>query len=608
MLNKYGCSEEEKRGTELAIDEHDLRFDTSSGFHIIGEGSIGGKAKGLAFLNGLLKSAVGFKDDFPEVEISVPHALVLAGSVFECFVSRNDLKHLGRGSMADEQVAAEFLKGRMPENIKQSLGDYLADRTYPLAVRSSGMLEDARNHAYAGLYRTYMISNDQSDAQERLANLVQAIKLVFASTFYQGPKAYAKRAGHDFEIGRMAVIIQHVVGQPYGDYYYPAISGVAQSRDYYPPAGIKPEDGVATIALGFGKQVVSGERALRFCPKYPKRLLQRSSVEDVLAYAQRRFYALALNAENLPDADGRDHVVRRHVTDAASEAPVQMLAGTYVLAEHRIKDTARIEGPRVLTFAGVLKYDLFPLSGILVKLLAAGETALDASVEMEFAVDLANRHGEPSPPRFHLLQMRPMTASKANAKVSILSEEKKEALCYSRHAIGNEQQQFISDIVYVKPDLFDPAKTRVIAKQVSEINARFEGLNHHYLLVGPGRWGTADPWLGIPVRWADISNVAAIVETVSEKLNAEPSIGAHFSHNLVSLGISYLNIVRQEPDYFNWPWLTDRKVFRETDFVSHVRLSKPIVLKVDGRSSSGVILPAGHHVTDLSAGQRSIER
>lgn len=573
----------------MAIDEYNLRFDKPSGLHIIGQGSIGGKAKGLAFLNGLLNSASYFKEDFPEVIISVPKALVLAGSVFERFVSSNGLKHFGSGSADDEAVAAEFLKGAMPESIKASLAQYLSDHTYPLAVRSSGMLEDARNHAYAGLYRTYMLSNDQSNLHDRLSNLVQAIKLVFASTYYQGPKAYARRAGHNLEIGRMAVIIQHAAGQSHGGFYYPAISGVAQSRDYYPPAGMRPDDGVATIALGLGKQVVSGERALRFCPKYPKRLLQRSSVEDVLAYSQRRFYALALKAKNRPVADGRDHVVRRQITDAATEAPVQMLAGTYVLAEHRIKDTTLIEGPRVLTFAGVLKYDLFPLSKVLVKLLSAGETALDVSVEMEFAVDLADAKSE-TPPRFHLLQMRPMTASKANATVTIRPEEIEQALCHTRHAMGNEPQQFISDIVYIKPDLFDPGKTRTIAQQVSEINAHFEGSGKHYLLVGPGRWGTADPWLGIPVRWADISNVAAIVETVSEKLNAEPSIGAHFSHNLVSLGISYLNIVRREPDHFNWPWLTDQIVVRETDYVSHVHLPKPIVLKVDGRTSSGVII------------------
>jgi hypothetical protein len=265
-----------------------------------------------------------------------------------------------------------------------------------------------------------------------------------------------------------------------------------------------------------------------------------------------------------------------------------MLAGTYVVEEHRIKETTHINGPRVLTFAGVLKYDQFPLSQILLKFLAAGEAALDGPVEMEFAVDLASSKDEPS--QFHLLQMRPMTASGANVKVSISMEERQQALCFSSHAMGNMSHHQIWDIIYVKPDAFDPAKTRTIASQVAELNSYADSLNRNYLLAGPGRWGTADPWLGIPVRWADISNVAAIVETVSDKLNAEPSIGAHFFHNLVSLGVSYMSIDRWEPDRFDWAWLTRQKVSRETEFVSYVQLAKPIVLKVDGRTSSAVIL------------------
>jgi hypothetical protein len=278
------------------------------------------------------------------------------------------------------------------------------------------------------------------------------------------------------------------------------------------------------------------------------------------------------------------------INDAVDDTPIKQLVGTYVLAEHRIKDIAQIQGPKVLTFAGVLKYDLFPLSKILIKLLALGEASLNVPVEMEFAVDLAPSKGIAS--RFYLLQMRPMTASKANVKVTISPEEQSASLCYTRHAMGNHDRQHISEIVYVKPDVFDPAKTRAIAMQVAQINARVEARSRQYMLVGPGRWGTADPWLGIPVRWADISNVAAIVETVSEKLNVEPSIGAHFFHNLVSLGISYLSVTLGEPDHFNWDWLIRQKVKRETEFVAHVELAKPIALKVDGRTSTGVILVA----------------
>jgi hypothetical protein len=237
-----------------------------------------------------------------------------------------------------------------------------------------------------------------------------------------------------------------------------------------------------------------------------------------------------------------------------------------------------------------LKYDLFPLSKILIKLLALGEASLNVPVEMEFAADLASSHGNAS--RFYLLQMRPTTASKANVKVNISSEEQSASLCYTRHAMGNRDRQHISEIVYVKPDVFDPAKTRTIARQVARLNAYVEARSSRYMLVGPGRWGTADPWLGIPVRWADISNVAAIIETVSEKLNVEPSIGAHFFHNLVSLGISYLSVTARQPDHFNWDWLIRQKVKQETQFVAYVELAEPVALKVDGRTSSAVILVA----------------
>ncbi len=558
---------------------------------MIGKGAIGGKAKGLSFLNRIFDTDPSLSEGFPAVKISVPNTLVIADSAFKVFIAENSLGQLRNGTITDEAVDVEFLNGRMPAAIENSLLEYLTDHSFPLAVRSSGMLEDARHHAYAGLYRTYMLSNDQTDLHIRLANLVQAIKLVYASTFYQGPRAYAKRIGHRLESGRMAVIVQQAVGTRHGQFYYPAVSGVAMSRNYYPPAGMSPEEGAATIALGFGKQVVAGERALRFCPKYPKRLLQRSSVEDVLTYSQRRFYALQMNADWPPDSGGRDHIVRRYVSDAAEETPVKMLAGTYVLEEHRIKDTTLINGPRVLTFAGILKYNQFPLSQLLIRFLAAGEAALNGPIEMEFAVDLATTNGDES--YFHLLQMRPMTASKANVKVTISLEDKSHAVCYSGHAMGNQNRQPITDIIYVKPEVFDPGKTRTIASQISELNAYAANRNRHYLLVGPGRWGTADPWLGIPVRWADISNVAAIVETASDKLNVEPSIGAHFFHNLVSLGISYVSISKWEPDRFDWSWLENQNVSRETDFTAYVQLAEPIALKVDGRSSTAVILANG---------------
>jgi hypothetical protein len=570
------------------MDRYDLRWDTEVGLHFIGEGAIGGKADGLVLLKGLLADDDRLAVNFPGIAIHIPQSLVIAASVFETFVAANGLGHLAAGDAADERIADAFLEGRMPEGVTRSLRRYLQDHAGPLAVRSSGMLEDTPHHAYAGLYRTYMLSNDQPQMAERIENLVRAVKLVFASTFYTGPKAYAKRIGHRPAAWQMAVIVQQVAGAPHGGYFYPAISGVAQSLNYYPPTGSQPEDGVATIALGMGKQVVSGERALQFSPKHPKGAMRNCSVEDVLAYAQRRFYAIELGAPNTLDAHGRDHLVHRKVSEAEDEPPVKMLAGTYILAEHRIKETVRIDGPRVLTFAGVLKYDLFPLAGLLRRLLAMGESAMKVPVEMEFAVDLAAPSGTGG--RFFLLQMRPMTASKANVSVTIEPDEIERAACYCRHAIGNNDGQPICDVIYVKPAAFDPGQTLAIAKDVARLNAHNEGLKRPYLLVGPGRWGSADPWLGIPVRWTDISGAAAIIETPSEKLNVEPSTGAHFFHNLVSLGISYLSVTRHEPDHFDWAWLEACKIHLETAYAAYVRLDEPVVLKVDGRSSSGVLV------------------
>jgi hypothetical protein len=571
-------------------DDFSLHSDPQSGFSLIGDGALGGKASGLVFLNDLLRSNVRLPSLFPGVHLSVPDTLVITSSGFDAFVQTNQLGHLARAETTDTAIAESFLDSKMPEAIANALRSYLATAGYPLAVRSSGMLEDAQYHAYAGLYKTYMLSNDQEDIDGRLVNLERAVKLVYASTFFRGPRAYARRVGHPIESGKMAVIVQKVAGRNFDGHYFPAISGVAQSRNYYPFAGMKTEDGLATIAFGLGEQVVSGEQALRFCPKFPKRLPQRSSVEETLSYAQREFYALKMNTRSHLDKDGNDHLVRLQVADVSDRFAEHLLMGTYVLAEHRIRDTVQIEGPRVLTFAGPLKYDLFPLANLVATLLQLGEEAMSVPVEVEFAVNLPET--DQAEAQFFILQMRPMTARNSTDAVEVSPDEITGAICYTQHAIGNSDGQSIEDIVYVKPSCFDPAKTRLIVPQVAALNAMLEQQQRQYLLVGPGRWGSADPWLGIPVRWADISNVAAIVETVSPELKAEPSQGAHFFHNIASLGISYLSVSALPPDRIDWRWLTDQTIHLEKDFVAHIRLERPLVIKVDGRSGQGVIFIA----------------
>ncbi len=569
-------------------DPFELHRDPQTGFHLIGEGSRGGKAEGLAALHALVDPDGTLQKAYPDVEMRLPRTLMIGSSGFETFLRENRLEDIVRTDLPDDEVAARFLAGSLPAGLEASLEGYLEQAEWPLAVRSSGLLEDDRRHAYAGLYRTYMLANGRQQPDRRLECLSRAVKLVFASTFFEGPRAYSRRVGHDPDASGMAVMVQQAVGQRCGPYYYPSISGVAQSRNDYPFGGMKPGDGVATIALGLGRQVVTGKQALRFCPKYPQRLPQRAAVEDILAYAQRHFYAIDCDSQAPLSLDGGGHLVHREVGDAVAEPAVQVLAGTYVLAEHRIRDTVHIEGTRVLTFANVLKYDLFPLPQILRDLLPLGEKMMDAPVEIEFAVNLPAEAQQAA--EFYLLQMRVMSSQVHGGAVEITADDLERAVCATGHALGNVDGQAIHDIVFIKPETFDAGRTRDMAREVAAINAESLRRNRPYLLVGPGRWGSADPWLGIPVRWADISNVAAIVETVADSLHVEPSQGAHFFHNLTSLGISYLSITREDDDRFDWAWLAGRERTVDRSFVAMVQLDAPMILKVDGRKSCGVIL------------------
>lgn len=553
---------------------------------MIGAGSLGGKARGLVHLQGLLDKNRPLIESRSGIKITIPTTLIIASDAFDAFMQDNHLDPIQYAQLSDEHIAQQFADAKIPEGLRHALGSYLDQMKHPLAVRSSGLMEDATFHAYAGLYSTYMLSNDQVEPDQRLARLLLAVKLVYASTFFKGPRAYAKRVGHDITKDRMAVIVQQVAGRLRGQCCYPDISGVAQSRNHYPLAGFKAGDGLATIALGMGKQVVSGGRALRFSPKYPRRLLQCNTVDEVLTYAQRRFYALPMGTMTPLDMDERNNLIRRDVSSAIDEIPLEALSGTYVLDEHRIRDSVQIVGPKVLTFAGVLKYDFFPLAELLRDLLALGQEDHQVPIEMEFAVNLAHGH---HPAQFYLLQMRPMTARVQGVRVVIHDDERQRALCYTHHAMGNGTQA-LRDVVFVKPDQFDPSRTRAVAAQIAQINANLEERQQNYLLIGPGRWGSADPWLGIPVRWADISHVGAIIETASEKLNAEPSQGAHFFHNLTALGINYLGVTQQSPDMMNWDWLKAQPRQTETGDIAHVHLDRPLLLKVDGRTSRGVVL------------------
>jgi len=569
---------------------NDFSYDPDSmDFVKIGKGSLGGKARGLAFMSTLLQEQPELHDKYPGVNILIPKTLVICTDGFESFVDKNDLRHFAKEGYGDEEIREGFLKGEMPEWLIKDLTAFLNQVRHPLSVRSSSLLEDAHFQPYAGIYKTYMIPNNHPDFSIRLRHLTQAIKLVYASTYYDSAKSYTKSISTQPQEEAMAVIIQQLVGQEQGDFFYPAIGGVAQSFNFYPVEPMAPEDGVASIALGFGKTVVEGEKALRFCPKYPQVTPQFSTVDDILANAQRFFYTLRVR--NYPAElhfETNSNLERREVGDAEEEAPVKAISSTYVPDEYRIRDTGYMPGPKVLTFSPIIKHDVFPLPALLNDLLGISRKSLGCPVEIEFSVNLrseGHRRGD-----FFFLQVRPMAFEVERYKVQISQDDLDQAICRSHQALGTGVKEGIEDIVYVKPDVFSPEATVQIAGEVAKLNADLVAAEKPYLLIGPGRWGTADRWLGIPVQWKNISGVCAIIELRNEKLKADPSQGSHFFLNITSLGVHYITVTEGAEDHLDWEWLLSRPVVKETPFLRHVKPEKPLTVKIDSSKSQCVIV------------------
>lgn len=578
-----------QRQRGVVVDFDPKAFDEDSEFLKIGTGSLGGKARGLSFASALLRRHPALQTKFGALEIIIPQTLVITTEVFSTFIEENNLRELAEADLPDETITDRFMNSHFPEKFRAQLSGFLSHFEYPLAVRSSSLLEDAQFRAYAGLYKTYMLPNDNPDLECRLEQLIIAIKMVFASTYFQSPKAFSLRVGHLTEEEKMAVIVQRLVGGRHKNFFYPAIAGVAQSYNYYPYSNMRPEDGIATIALGLGKAVMEGEKALRFSPQHPEMLPQRSTVDDILDNSQQLFYALKLDEPicHLSLDDGLT-LVKRKIMDAQDEDPVKSSCSTYVQDEHSIRDSAAIPGYRVITFAQVLKYGLFPLADILKEVLTIGQEGMGCPVEMEFCVDLSSDGSVK--PKFAILQLRPMSAREEMANIEITPEDLRRAFCVSTKALGNRASTEVSDIIFVKPDVFDPARTSEIASEIGQMNNALLSAGRKYVLIGPGRWGSADRWLGIPVSWADICGVSAIVETAHPKLNAEPSQGSHFFHNLITLGINYMTVQEEESGRIDWHWLTSLPIVEDGRFVARVSLENELTLKVDGRRSLGVLL------------------
>ncbi len=558
----------------------------------IGSGSMGGKARGLAFMWACLQSAYTEKLVLSGYSVTIPTTCVITADGFDAFVAENNLYY--QPDMPDEMVADIFLDATLPAWLRKELAGFLKKSTKPISVRSSSLLEDAQFKPYAGLYSTYFLSNNHSDFRERLSQLESAVKLVYASTWFESPKAFS-RVSSQGRGDSMAIIIQQVVGAEYGGFWYPSLAGVAQSHNYYPVMGMKAEEGIAHIALGIGKTVVEGEKSLRFSPAHPKRLLQFSSVEDILQNCQRGFYAIDMYSNTCINRY-QSNLVTRTVQDAENELPVQMLSSTYIPEEHRIRD-AYLPGLKIMTFAQVLKYTSYPLADILSELLMLGRKGMGCEVEIEFAVAL---HPKIEKSTFYFLQIRPMVTGGERADVTICDHEVAASFCYSRQSLGHGIFDTMVDIVYVNPTDFDAAATRQMAIEIGAINRKLINENRSYLLVGPGRWGSADHWLGIPVQWSDISGVGAMIELRNSSMRVDPSQGSHFFQNITSLGIPYLTVTEDQSqvqlhardhDFFDWQWLSKQPHVEEYKYVRHVRLPLPLVLKCNGKKSESCLLP-----------------
>ena len=580
-----------QRGVVVNFSVHDYDPEVMD-FVKIGNGSMGGKARGLAFMWACLQSVCRENPFLSPEMVTIPKTCVITADGFEAFISEQNL-HYTR-YMEDEKVADLFLDADLPDWLRHKLKTFLLQCNVPISVRSSSLLEDAQFKPYAGLYSTYFLPNNHEDFEERLGQLESAVKLVYASTWFESPQAFSKSSvlGRD---DAMAVIIQQLVGAENDGYWYPAISGVGQSHNFYPVMNMEAEDGIAQIALGVGKTVVEGGKSLSFSPNQPKRLVQFSSVDDILVNSQRQFYALNMSSGTCLHRQ-MSNLELRTIQSAENEQPVKMLASTYVADEHRIRD-ASLPGMKVMTFAQLLKYSTFPLADILKELLAIGRAAMGCDVEIEFAVHLNEE--DISKSVFYFLQIRPMITGGEQVDVMITDEEVADAFCVSHQSLGHGRFDTMQDILYVVPSLFDPAKTQTIAGEIGVIAKRLAAADNPFLLIGPGRWGSSDHWLGIPVQWSDIAGVGVIVEVQNDTIKAEPSQGSHFFQNITSLGIPYLTVKehlvphqgsdKQLEDKLNWSELEKFEVVEEGDFVRHVRLAKSFTVKCDGKKSRGVI-------------------
>jgi CheY-like chemotaxis protein len=574
------------RGVIAEFDRQ--RYDEYLSFARIGQGSIGGKARGLAFLDSLIKRN-RLTDRFENVIISIPRTVVLGTDIFDEFMEENRLYEIALSDRSDKEILQYFIKSRLPFRLHEDLFTFISCVNNPIAIRSSSLLEDSHYQPFAGIYSTYMIPNLKFNERMMIEKLSEAIKSVYASAFFKDSKAYMAATLNVIDEEKMGIVLQEVTGIRYGNRFYPAISGVARSINFYPIAPEKPEDGIANIAFGLGKYIVDGGNGLRFSPHYPKKILQLSTPELALSETQKLFYALDLDADAFtPDTDDTVNLLKLKIKDSEEEGTLRLVASTFDYDSNSVRDGITGKGKKIITFSPVLAHNTFPLAEILQTVLDIGQKEMGKHIEIEFAVNLDLPKDEPKV--FSLLQIRPIVGKNGTVNLEPGDIHPEAAIILSNNALGNGILKDIHDFIYIKPETFNASKSQEIGRRLESINERFLAEKKNYILVGPGRWGSADPWLGIPVRWPQISAARLIVESGLENYRIDPSQGTHFFQNLTSFNVGYFTINPYiKEGYYDLEFLSAQPAFYEDEFIRHIRFERPIRIEIDGKKNLGVV-------------------
>ena len=570
----------------VAVYQKD-RFDEYSNFARIGDGSLGGKGRGLAFIGAMVKRYPKLESD--NFAVNIPKTVVICTDIFDEFMETNELYPVALGDADDETILRYFLRASLPSRLIEDLMAFFDVVKSPIAVRSSSLLEDSHYQPFAGIYSTYMVPKIE-EKYDMLRTVSDAIKAVYASVFYKDSKAYMTATSNLIDQEKMAIVLQEVVGSRYNDHFYPTMSGVARSLNFYPIGNEKAEDGIANIALGLGKYIVDGGQTLRFSPRHPHSILQMSTMDFALRETQTRFYALDL--KNMAEAfsvDDAFNLVKLGLKDADAEGSLKYIVSTYDPYDQIIRDGYYPGGRKILSFVNILQHDVFPLADTLDQILRIGQQEMGRPVEIEFAVNMdPSDHTRAT---FYLLQIRPIVDNKEIMDEDLSLVKNEETILSSTSVLGHGIVGDVQDIIYVKTGAFNSSNNQLIAYEIEKMNRSFTDQEKGYVLVGPGRWGSSDSWLGIPVKWPHISNARVIVECGLENYRVDPSQGTHFFQNLTSFGVGYFTVNPFKGDgWFDEAFLNAQPAVEETEYLCHVHFDAPITIKMDGKKSLGVVL------------------